>query len=579
MRHCQAPARIIVLVAAVMLNSLASYSQGGSSALDLDKLSASSKALSSSSTLLTADQIPTDDIVDPEIYRLGPGDVLAYQTNGIDFTEKMTVVSPENTVMIDRIGMLPIGQMTLAQFRDTLRSVFRRRSQTVEVYVTLRRARMIYVTLSGNMTFPGTYSVPASMRVSTFVNLMRQPWLLSRDGGLSEMARTANAATAVPSRTPEFARSNSPFLGPYAMRNILVRHRKGVSYVDIPKSRLDGYSHLDPHLREGDEVIVPTEQPTAQTISIAGAVVNPVVLAHKQGDKLSVLLAAAGGFTDNADRSNVTLVNSASGPSQKIQLNDDFTFEGEDITLSPGATLIVESIKLSGERDFGVVQVYGEVDNPGAYPVQSGTTRVASILQQAGGTTSKAALGLSYIVRPEVAPGTQIQQRDEANRSFQYSDLKLEDTTRYHFDQKYRMPYVSCDLATALRDSNSLDNVVLQSGDIVVVVPTPERVYVYGQVLRPGYVPYSPGKRLEWYVERAGGYATGAQEDRSRIIRGRSKVWVEEDENVVVEPGDEVYVPRPADVPINTEIQTYSVIASIAASVGLLAATVISLFR
>jgi protein involved in polysaccharide export with SLBB domain len=125
----------------------------------------------------------------------------------------------------------------------------------------------------------------------------------------------------------------------------------------------------------------------------------------------------------------------------------------------------------------------------------------------------------------------------------------------------------------------SLDNIVLRGGDVIVIASTPDRVYVYGQVLRPGYVPYSSGKRLEWYVERAGGYATGAEKDRARIIRGRSKVWVEEDDNVVVEPGDEVYVPRPADVPINTEIQTYSVIASIAASVGLLAATVISLFR
>jgi hypothetical protein len=265
MRQCSAWVRYIVPAVVLAILCQPAFSQGGASALDIEKLSSSSKALSSSSALLTAEQIPTDDIVDPSIYRLGPGDVLAYQTNGIDFTEKMTVVSPENTVMIDRIGLVTVGQLTLAQFRDTLKSVFKQRSQTVEVYVTLRRARTVYVTLSGNMTFPGTYAVPASMRVSTFVNIMRQPWLLSRDGGLSELARSTNAATSVPSRTPEFARTNSPFLGPYAMRNILVRHRKGVSYVDIPKSRVDGFSHLDPHLREGDEVIVPVEVPSAQT--------------------------------------------------------------------------------------------------------------------------------------------------------------------------------------------------------------------------------------------------------------------------------------------------------------------------
>jgi protein involved in polysaccharide export with SLBB domain len=404
------------------------------------------------------------------------------------------------------------------------------------------------------------------MRVSTFVKLMRQPWLLSKDGGLTELARSANAVTSVPARTPDFMKSSSPFIGPFAMRNTVVRHRKGVSPVDIPKSRVEGYSHLDPHLREGDEVVVPTEDPLMQAISISGAVINPVTLAYKPGDRLSILLAAAGGFSEHADRNRVSLVNSAQGPAQPVLLNEDFSIVGDDIALSPGAAVIVESTTISGERPLGVVSVHGEVSNPGSVVITSGVTKVAEVLQKVGGVRSKAALGLSYIIRPETSPGTQIQQRDE-------------DTTRYNFDQRYRMPYVSTNLAKALADTASLDNVPLQSGDIIVVVPTPERVYVYGQVVRPGYVPFTPGKHLSWYVERAGGFATGAQKGRARIIRGMSKVWMEDDDDIVVEPGDEVYVPRPMDVPVNTEIQTYAVIANIAASIALLATTVMALFR
>jgi protein involved in polysaccharide export with SLBB domain len=119
----------------------------------------------------------------------------------------------------------------------------------------------------------------------------------------------------------------------------------------------------------------------------------------------------------------------------------------------------------------------------------------------------------------------------------------------------------------------------MQSGDIVVVQPTPDRVFVYGQVARPGYVPYTPNQRLSWYVERAGGYATGGQDDRARIIKGKSKVWVEDDDNVFVEPGDEVYVPRPPDIPVGTELQTYAIVASIASSVVALTATLIAILR
>jgi protein involved in polysaccharide export with SLBB domain len=226
-----------------------------------------------------------------------------------------------------------------------------------------------------------------------------------------------------------------------------------------------------------------------------------------------------------------------------------------------------------------VVQVYGEVASPGAVVITPGSTRLSEVIARVGGTTKNASLALSYIVRPDRGPLTMVQQRDDAFRTFQYSDLRLEDTTRYHIDQKYRLPYVSCNVVNAMRDTTSADNVTLQSGDIVVIQPTPDRVFVYGQVTRPGYVPFVPGKRMQWYVDHAGGYATGAEEERARIIKGLSKVWVEDDDNVFVEPGDEVYVPRPPDVPIGTEIQTYAIAASIIASVVALTATVISLLR
>ena len=62
---------------------------------------------------------------------------------------------------------------------------------------------------------------------------------------------------------------------------------------------------------------------------------------------------------------------------------------------------------------------------------------------------------------------------------------------------------------------------------------------VYGQVNNPGYVTFEPGKSMQWYVDRAGGYASGAEKELTRIIKGRSHVWIKGDEkNVIVESGD-----------------------------------------
>jgi len=569
----------LLLIAAFVLAPCVVLAQSSGGGLDLDRLSSTAKAQGSMSSLLTADQFPTDDVVDPSVYVLGPGDILAYQTTGIDFMEKMMVVSPENTIMLERIGVVNVAGKTLQQLRDTLSLIMKQRTATVDIFVTLRRARLVYVTLKGNVTYPGTYAVPASMRVSTFLTLMRQPWLLSKDGGLSELAK-GSGMNVVPTKAQELTRSTVTTLGPFASRNIAVRHRRGAQIADLPLSRVNGNSHMDPHVREGDEIEVPYEDRTVATVSISGAVVSPTTLAYKQGDRVSLLLAAAGGATSDADLSRAYVIHSTGGGKQPVSISPEFEVSGQDFELQPGSTIIIERrVETGASTSQGVVQVYGDVVSPGAVVIVPGVTRLSEVISASGGTLAKASLALSYIVRPERGAITPLQQRDDAYRTFQYSDLKLEDTTRYHIDQKYRLPYVSCDMARAMRDSSSPDNIVMQSGDIVVVQPTPDRVYVYGQVARPGYVPFAPNQRLSWYVERAGGYATGGQDDRARIIKGKSKVWVEDKDNVFVEPGDEVYVPRPPDIPVGTELQTYAIVASIASSVVALTATLIAILR
>ncbi len=552
--------------------------QSSSSSLDMERFSTSGRATAAQSAILTADQLPTDDVVDPAQYVLGPGDVLAYQTTGIDLTEKLLVVTPENMVMIERMGVISVADMTLEAFRIKLRALFRERSPNIDATVALRRARLIYVSLSGSVLYPGTYTVPASMRVSTFLNVTRHPWTLTRDASSGDLARNLGSG-GLAAKSAEVTRTGVQDYGPYAWRNITVRHRRGSSMADLARARA-GQAGNDPHLREGDEVIVPIEDPASPLISISGAVAQSTTLAYKAGDRLSVLLAACGGLSPEADPAKVVVVNPNGSSARTIEIGADLMPKGEDVELQPGATVIVERKGLTGERPLqGVVQVYGEVSRPGSVVITPGSTRLSEVIEKSGGVTSRAALGLSYVVRSEKLPSTLALMRDEANRSFQYSDLKLEDTTRYNYDQKYKMPYVSCDVGAALKNPNSADDPPLMSGDVIVLATNPERVFVYGQVNRPGYLPFTANRNIEWYVARAGGYATGAEKERARIIRGRSRVWVQDDDNVYVEPGDEVYVPRPPDVPIGTEIQTLSVVASIVASVAVLAATLINVLN
>mgnify|MGYP001173878305 FL=1 len=122
---------------------------------------------------------------------------------------------------------------------------------------------------------------------------------------------------------------------------------------------------------------------------------------------------------------------------------------------------------------------------------------------------------------------------------------------------------VSCDFVKAFKENSEIDNVLLYDGDVITVPDNPGYVYVYGQVNHPGYVEFHEGKTMQWYIEKAGGYAQGAAKKRARIIRGKSRVWTEGDENTYVFAGDEIYVPRPPDVPLAIEWQKYGTIASL----------------
>lgn len=552
-----------------------SFAQSSGSMIDLDKLSA--RTNSSLTQLLTAEQVPTDDVVDPTVYVVGPGDVISLQTTGVDFTEKLAIVSPENTLLLERFGLVNVSNMTLQQLRDSLQSSMRRRAPEIDVFVSLRRPRLVYVSLKGNVPFPGTYAVPASMRVSTLLVVTRQPWLLRRDAAVNEQIRSTGV-TGTSSIADQLTRSGGPSLSAYAMRNIVVRHRSGISLVDLPKSKLPEGGRFDPHLREGDVVTVPFDAEQQANVSIAGAVATPSTLVFKEGDRASLLLAAAGGPLADADLSRVYLIQSGGEGKTQLSVDQSLHITGDDPLLQPGSSIIVERVVVAGDvAKQGVVEVYGEVKQPGSVVIKPGVTKLSDVIENAGGIKEGASLALSYIVRPDRTPWSQREAIGEAERRFMYSDLKLEDTLRYKLDQSYRLPYVSCDMIQALTDKNSSQNVTLQSGDVIVIERTPDRVFVYGQVERPGYVKFAPNKTLEWYVEQAGGFATGAKPGRSRIIKGKTKVWIDPDSETYVEAGDEIYVPRPPDIPAGVELQTWAVIAGIVSSLAAITATVLAI--
>ncbi|MFN5176644.1 MAG: SLBB domain-containing protein [Ignavibacteria bacterium] len=547
---------------------------GSSSDFDMTKLMQTSTP--PGADFLKAELLPSDNIVDADHYRIGPGDVLSIQTLSGNATEQYVSVSPENAILVPRIGELSLKNATLAKAKSLIVDMMKQRNPNATVTVMLRKCRSLYVSIRGNVRYPGTYAIPASMRVSTVIRLANQPpkSASQQNGGTTQAAmESAKELTVIEARRSAMrggTLTGNEELPSFVARNITVLHADGTSSnADLEKALALSTATDDPTLREGDQIFVPFDQGLNSAIAIAGAVIRPISIAFKKGDKASMLLKLAYGLTDDADPSNIQL--KQGDAITTLSLNDNGQFIN-DPELMPGAVIVVQKQQFAVKgASTGVVEVTGSVQRPGAYTMMQGQTKLKDIIEQAGGFTDKAYLPLAYIVRKEQQAPASNEPRYRAIMGMQYTDLTAEDTTRYLMHTMFRQPTVACDIQKAFNGSED-DNVFLESGDIIVIPENPKRVYVYGQVNNPGYVTFEPGKSMQWYIDRAGGYASGAEKDLTRIIKGRSHVWIKGTEkNVVVESGDEIYCPPPTYRPPGYEYQYYTfLITAIGGLVGIL---------
>ena len=554
---------IIIIIAGSTVGYAVAQQTGASpttGAADIEKMMQSA-VTAGNADLLKSDGMAVDNVINPKEYHIGPGDILALQLLSGTAIEQLLAVTPENSVLLPRLGEVSLVGKTLAQAKDTILQIIQKRNPNATASVTLRKPRICYVTIKGNVALPGTYSLPATMKVSTAIKLASQKTTTA------SASPAAQSAPKNPSSESDRLLSKSTGMSSFVARNIVVRHNDGTSETaDIEKAIATGTTALDPLLRESDEIFVPYESGASPTITISGAVQSPRVLAYKKGDKASFLLKSGYGLTDNARPNGVYLIQN--GVKRPLKTNEKLQLTEPDFELQPGSVIIAEQdAPLTGLKQ-GVVEVTGNVKSPGAYSIEQNSTRLREVIEQAGGFTEEAYLPLAYILRRERS----LQSGEEngvAQRGLQYTDLVPEDTARFINHTKDRRPLVSCDIAAAFTRSSNADNVQLQDGDVIVVPSNPQRVFVYGQVNKPGYLAFTPGKTMEWYIEQAGGFAAGAEKSLARIIKGRTKVWSLGGENVFVESGDEIYAPPPTVKPIGYEIQNYTLlVTAIGALVG-----------
>lgn len=388
---------------------------------------------------------PSMNMATPQNYRLGPGDQLVIEVWGAsenNFTQK---VSPEGYISIPQVGPINVNGLTVQAASEAIRSRLSKiysgmGTTNVDVStnakVTLGQIRTIQINIMGEVAVPGTYAV------SSFSTVFHA---LYKAGGVSQLG---------------------------SLRNIkVVRGGRTITTIDVYDYIINGRSHSDIRLQEGDVILV---SPYEALVQIEGNIKRPMYYEMKSGESLRTLIDYAGGFTSDAYASTITIERNT-GREKSVCTVDEMNYV--NFKLKDGDQVSIGAIL---QRYTNRVQLKGAVYRPGFYEIGGGVQTVGELIAKADGILEEAFTNRAILHREN-------------------DDKTLE--------------VISVDLKGIL--AGTVADIPLQKNDVLFIPSIHDlkdqgTVSIYGEVYSPGEFPYAANTKLEDLIIQAGGLKESA---------------------------------------------------------------------
>ena len=286
------------------------------------------------------------NLATPQSYRLGPGDVVNVDIWGASQESITETISPDGTIVIEGIGPISLGGLSVSQAKSRLRSVIGPRYQDSSIELTLGQTRTITISVLGEVKVPGTYTMSA---FATVYNALYMA------GGPNEIG---------------------------TLRNVQVfRNGRHISTVDIYDFLLNGKLTGDVRLQDNDIITV---RPYEALVCITGKVKRPMYYEMKYTENAATLLRYAGGFTGDAYTKAIR-VNRKAGKQYSVFNVDEFDLNA--FKLMDEDSVTVDSTL---NRYQNMVEVRGAVFRPGMYQVGGHICTVKALIAAADGLTANA---------------------------------------------------------------------------------------------------------------------------------------------------------------------------------------------
>jgi polysaccharide biosynthesis/export protein len=493
--------------------------------------------------------LPMEGAVDVNRYVVGPSDMMSVGLWGGPVTNIFAIqVTPEGSLIIPTVGEIHVNGMKLADVKLAVAKFVGKKFPSSTVTVTLTRTRTFLVSLRGSVVKPGQYTASPVDRLEKILTegaeaeyatpTMNIPGITVQDGEPVITKMDSYAAPAVKRRLRFDAETST--------RNILLIRKNGDTLkADLQKFYATGNEKFNPFLMDGDVIQVPNRDIARNFVSVLGAVNLPGEYEYAEEDSLLDMIAIAGGFSSIADPNQIILSRvDGTGTlvsEQSYSLNDIRSGRIRSPKIERGDRVYVKN-RPSVLKRYEVL-IAGEVQNPGSYPISAGKTKLSAVIQESGGCTDRALLAGAYILRSEDKLKDVLDPRMELVRALRTHQLGLLDSLLYLVQVKVGRDPVVVDLKKLLVDHDTTQDIVLQKDDIIYIPANFEAVIVQGQVAHSGYIAVVPGRDLQYYIGKAGGYTELADQGEVKIIKRGSLEWVDP-LTTTIESGDQIWVPK-----------------------------------
>jgi protein involved in polysaccharide export with SLBB domain len=444
--------------------------------------------------------------VDPDVYLLGPGDVLLLTLWGRVSRSVPIEVGPEGSALIPGSAPLRVSGRTLSEVRADILRQMSLQYRGVSMDLRLARPRTFRIYLTGQVHRPGPVEASGALRVGDVLT-----GALLLDGA--------------------------------SHRRIEVLRADGTRvFCDLELFLQTGGAEMNPWLRDGDIIQVPT---ATEFVYAQGAVARPGRYELGVRDSLRTLLRLVGDPLPAAQLDRVLIVrfeDPFTPESLWVSLDDVYS-RRRNPPLEDGERMYVYFLPQYHQQHEAVI--VGEVQRPGTYPIVEGRTRLSTLVSAAGGFQVGADLSAVRVHRQSTLATEKDQELDRLLR------LSRNDLTNTEYDmlrtklaglrEDYRVDW------KRLEGSKDL-NLLLRDGDVVRVERLVSSIRVDGEVRRPGILNFVSGESVDDYVAQAGGYTDRAWRGKVRVTRSVTGQTLLARNVRTLDPGDFVWVPEKPDI-------------------------------